>query len=370
MSADNKYKKVFTQSKTVAGEMVNVTYNELVGMVQNSQLTPGQKYRITDYATVYNNTQQGAFTSAGHPFDIITTALSENTLSENCSAMVNDNDTSGYFDTCNLGAWQIKYALQPGNRFMGYPETGGKGYIYQMTDDHYNTAACDFKNRLYNGYFIFTREITEGGETRYEDASLSNWCYGNTVNIDWVQYEEYHIPSCVLIATIGYASNIKNNYVTSHGLFVRANSIQSNRFYETMQSAARVRIDGATPFTLVSNCEFRINTTGSLTLQAADSSLVVKNCTFNLNNTQGNAQIATEASLINCLFNMSSTVHTINPYTWGIGTQEGVHVDVSKENDVDVVIAHKVMSSKIAISKGVWNTTTQSYDWTDKSITL
>ncbi len=370
MSADNKYKRVFTQSKTLAAEMVKVTHAELLSMVENGQLTPGAYYRITDYVAVFYD-RNNHFTSAGHQFDIITMALSENTLSENCSAMVNDNDTSGYFDTCNLEAWQIKYALQPGNRFIGYPETGGKGYIYQMTDDHYNTAACDFKNRLYNGYFVFTREITEGGETRYEDASLSNWCYGNTVNIDWVQYEEYHIPSCVLIATQGDASNIKNNYITAYRLFVRANSIQSNRFYEVMQAAAGVRVDGVTPFTVISNCEFHINTSGSLTITAADTSLKVKNCTFNVTQSGSDAhQIATEASLTNCYFNIGATLYVLNPHTWGVGTQDGVHVDVSKENNVDVVIVHKVTSSKIAISEGVWNTTTQSYDWTDKSITL
>ena len=85
---------------------IKTTYTELVTLRDNSELIPGQKYRITDYVTT---TSQANTQSAGHQFDIIVEALSENTLSENAKAIQNEND--GYFDGANLEAWELKYCL-------------------------------------------------------------------------------------------------------------------------------------------------------------------------------------------------------------------------------------------------------------------
>ena len=88
--------------------VVNVTYKELKSLRDNSQLIPGQQYRITDYETT---TSQAGTTSANHPFDILVTALDESTLSENASAIKSARDTENYFGTENLEAWQLKYCL-------------------------------------------------------------------------------------------------------------------------------------------------------------------------------------------------------------------------------------------------------------------
>ena len=56
-----------------------VTYTDLVNLKNNAQLTSGRFYQITDYITT--TTQEGT-KSAGHPFDVIVLALSENELSE------------------------------------------------------------------------------------------------------------------------------------------------------------------------------------------------------------------------------------------------------------------------------------------------
>lgn len=63
-------------------------------------------YRITDYATT---TSQSDTQSAGHPFDIIVTALSIDTLSENASVDCHNSDL--YFTNAKLEAWEIKYCL-------------------------------------------------------------------------------------------------------------------------------------------------------------------------------------------------------------------------------------------------------------------
>lgn len=64
--------------------LVETTYDELKALRDGGQLVAGQKYRITDYncTTTQENTS-----SAMHQFDIIVEALSNNTLSENASAI-------------------------------------------------------------------------------------------------------------------------------------------------------------------------------------------------------------------------------------------------------------------------------------------
>ena len=88
------------------GGIISIAYSDLVDLRNNSELIPGTKYRIIDYitTTLQPNTQ-----SAGHRFDIIVEALSENTLSEDAKAIQNEND--GYFDESNLEAWELKYCL-------------------------------------------------------------------------------------------------------------------------------------------------------------------------------------------------------------------------------------------------------------------
>lgn len=69
----------------VADLMVETTWSNLVTLRDNSQLIPGMKYRITDYQCT---TTQVGTQSANHPFDIIVTADSKNTLNENAKATV------------------------------------------------------------------------------------------------------------------------------------------------------------------------------------------------------------------------------------------------------------------------------------------
>ena len=92
-----------------------VTYSELVDLKNNSQLVPGGIYRISDYVTT---TSQENTQSAGHQFDIIVKALSENTLSEDAKAIQNEND--GYFDECNLETWELKYCLDNDTSRFGW----------------------------------------------------------------------------------------------------------------------------------------------------------------------------------------------------------------------------------------------------------
>ena len=103
----------------VAELMVEVTYDVLVEMRNNSELIPGMKYRMIDYETVLpaNDTWHSV---ARHHFDLILTALDEKTLSERCSAIQSARDTEGYFANNNLGAWEIYYCLDNDTNRFGW----------------------------------------------------------------------------------------------------------------------------------------------------------------------------------------------------------------------------------------------------------
>lgn len=91
-----------------------ITTKELRALRDNGELVPGKQYRITDYLplfTVGNTTMSG---SAGHRFDILVTATSESSLSEEAKALHHKDDE--YFKDCNLNAWKIWYTLD-GNRW-------------------------------------------------------------------------------------------------------------------------------------------------------------------------------------------------------------------------------------------------------------
>ena len=68
--------------------MTEITYSNLVTARNNNNLKPGTLYRITDYqcTTTQENTR-----SAGHQFDIVLLALSEDKLAEEGWAMMHDN---------------------------------------------------------------------------------------------------------------------------------------------------------------------------------------------------------------------------------------------------------------------------------------
>lgn len=88
--------------------MTETTYADLVTLREAENLVAGMKYRMTDYETF---TSKVGSQSAGHPFDLVITALDNKTLDEKCSAIWSERDTDGYFAECNLPAWDVRYCL-------------------------------------------------------------------------------------------------------------------------------------------------------------------------------------------------------------------------------------------------------------------
>ena len=98
--------------------MKEVTYSELVNLRDSSQLIPGMQYRITDFVTtctsyvVLDWNMSLEATSAGHPFDIIVTALSNTQLDTSAKAIERKGDD--YFSARgeDLSSWDLKYSLE------------------------------------------------------------------------------------------------------------------------------------------------------------------------------------------------------------------------------------------------------------------
>ena len=103
--------------------MIEVTWEELVALRDAANLTAGQMYRITDYETM---TSKEGSQAAGHPFDIIVTALDNKTLDEKASAIWSARDTEGYFAESNLPAWDVRYCLDNDKRRFDWAVAPGK----------------------------------------------------------------------------------------------------------------------------------------------------------------------------------------------------------------------------------------------------
>lgn len=177
--------------KLLPGQHAHITYQELVSLRNSSRLLPGIFYRITDYMTT---TVQASTRSAGHQFDVVVLALSENTLSERAYAVLHEGDTYFTDAGANLSAWQIWYCLDnDSERFAWTDAENGKGVIYRMIDEWDNDLPYDFKNiqfRENNGLYRYTfadAQDIRGGcrrnslkpSSQLHKIIFGYYCYGN-----------------------------------------------------------------------------------------------------------------------------------------------------------------------------------------------
>ena len=174
------------------GNILSIKYESLKTLRDNSQLIPGQQYRIIDYITT---TAQENTKSAGHQFDIIVTALDESTLSEEAQAIQNSNDR--YFDDSNLSAWKIWYCLDNDtNRFVW---AGDNVKVDEIEHKKYDSSQCTINPELINGNefippFNFESCVWVDGnndseipyDTHHHDISelIYEWGYFNDENGD------------------------------------------------------------------------------------------------------------------------------------------------------------------------------------------
>ena len=167
VGGDNPW-ELYTKQQSLYSE---ITYSDLLHKVQTNQLEPGKQYRIIDYCTMTKSSD--LYHSAQHPFDLIVTANSINTLNENAKAIQHEGDS--YFSNSNLSSWKIKYTIHNDN-FYNWVDDSCKGVIYEMTDEFGNTCPYDFKNILQVRYLV-------SGTNTNADGKYLGWS-GYTYNQD------------------------------------------------------------------------------------------------------------------------------------------------------------------------------------------
>ena len=132
---------------------INITYKELVEKRNAKLLIPGVNYRIIDYDTIAegSDNKEAVWKSAMHPFDIIVQAIDNSTLSHQAKAAKSKRDTTNYFDANDLAGWQLWYDLDNNNKYY-WAKEDAKGIIYRMIDSNNNDLCYDFKNIMFKRY--------------------------------------------------------------------------------------------------------------------------------------------------------------------------------------------------------------------------
>ena len=214
--------------------IINITYDKLKKLRDNSNLKPSQYYRITDFVTTVANDLKAQ--SAGHPFDLIILATDKNKLQEECYAIQHENDT--YFANCNLAAWKIWYCLDNDTtKYAWANTTDGKGVIYHMIDEWQNDCPYDFKN------IMFSRTVIAGGlnidgayytfswvnkANEVEDASI----VGQTLTNDGGSVNGVH--DNLISVSDAYNLGISNNttaFALNGNVFVSEYTFENGIFY-------------------------------------------------------------------------------------------------------------------------------------------
>ena len=163
-------------------DITEITCSDLVNLINNSNLIPGMKYRITNYNCT---TTQTDTRSAGHQFDIIVEALDEKTLSENASAIQHAGDT--YFADSNLKSWELKYSFK-----KNY-------YVYEGESD--------------------TENLWDEGQYNYSDESNA-FSFVDTFKYNGSTYYMWRCSSASQIAVLTeYNEYLDNNLYYYRGYF-------------------------------------------------------------------------------------------------------------------------------------------------------
>lgn len=162
--------------------LIPITWAELVALRDAGQLVVGGLYRLTDYEIAINEegigTEYGAIV-ASHPYDIVLTAIAPNILSEECRAMLHDEDDYYSAYNRNLSLWKLWYCIDNDTERFAWAvttENGGKGVVYRMIDDNNIDCPYDFK-QIQIGERFSTSSVTSYRYTFYlsndTDASVT-----------------------------------------------------------------------------------------------------------------------------------------------------------------------------------------------------
>lgn len=268
----------------------SVTYSELSTLISNDNLIPGKQYRITDYVTTTKTSS--TYSSAGHAFDLIVTAIDCDKLDCKASATITSGDT--YFSTAgaDLEKWQIWYDVNNDTTKYEWADSiNGKGVIYRMIDEWGNDCPYDFKNILFTKSNTYTAAYTfnkfASGDTANSDFSLlEGYCYGNVIEPYGYGYTISHILNFIVF--------LNTSIGTNSGCY--SNTFKENCKDNTFNNGCKRNSFGAN----TQNCNFGNNCTdnnlSAIVVRLGDSCMsnIIKspvqfgnNCTNNIIGTGG-----------------------------------------------------------------------------------
>lgn len=210
-----------------SSQVIETTYAQLKELVDSSGLTPGNRYRITDFVSIFNENVK----SANHPFDLIVTARSVNAFYPKAEAAKHEGDD--YFVNCDLSAWEIWYDFNNDtNKYSLANSDTGKGFIYRMIDEHLNDTPYDLKNLMRGLSYDENEAIPENKGVVYfytfsivdsytdylsiEDASVKGFAINNKIGRG--PKVKTNVPTCV-ISLKAQSSELFNGYINNNKIY-------------------------------------------------------------------------------------------------------------------------------------------------------
>ena len=157
----------------------HVTYAQLKTLRDNSELKPGQWYRITDYVTTVANDAEAR--SAGHPFDILVMATSASTLGEDALAVKSARDTEVTVEQFWLLSEEEEW--DDDKCFVRYPDADGSF----DGDDYLAFRHTYIENGVEQYLYAYTKE-EDAGVKIYVPVQITT-TGGEEVQTNWVTIE-------------------------------------------------------------------------------------------------------------------------------------------------------------------------------------
>ena len=190
------------------------TYADLKALRDAGKLIAGAYYRITDYMATTGSFGTVAINDL--PFDIIVTATSESTLSENALACERDGHEYDQYLKPDFRAWELKYCLDNDiTRFSWADENDGKGVVYRLIDEHNNSVGYDYKNIGFEVEFFRSLDsrIDALAESEGFDFSTANYIRLYSIQLQDGSVADASVYCRNLPNFDGEEIGVRNNYI-------------------------------------------------------------------------------------------------------------------------------------------------------------
>ena len=206
-----------TPTPTPVPGIISILYEDLAELKNAENLPAGQQYRITDYAaTVSSSLTNAKAASKQYPFDIIITAESESTFSENVTIQARTD--ASYTTKANFDGWTVQYSFDNDTtRFNWADSENGKGVIYYMKDEYGNEAPYDFKNIQFKAVTEYDKTtVTRDTNWRYTFSVLNGSTYEDaTINANTRQKVVHNTINAYTRNGVNYLNCIVMNNTSS-----------------------------------------------------------------------------------------------------------------------------------------------------------